>query len=379
MSDEFKRKLEAYEKGELPAKEAEEIEKDLEKLEQYLEVMEEPITEVSKKPSLSEKKQKKIMKYSKWKARWLTAFSVFGIFIVFTIVSSIITNVFYAWGNPDRSEVYRNIIDYTLTVTDPYGQYGGGGSNTTAYFGMEATRDLNKQVGSNMKKVGEIKTKFLFALMGNPVKTDYGTVSQNVPSFSYPGVGDENPQGWERLEKLPEETVVSAYLSFSKLMDTKEVLKQFEGKNMELIWLAVDTGKEGKEENFTDPIGFPGSPIWFEDDMILDSRVEEKGKFGSGTISESYSSPDYEEGDPQILHQQFMKTLTFLEKYEGKANKLYFGNLELSQRIKYLEKNGFQHYGVVITGPTKEVLKLQKEKWARDIAIDEVDLWNWDR
>ena len=69
---------------------------------------------------------------------------------------------------------------------------------------------------------------------------------ENTPTFSYPRVGERNVSDWKRLEQLPEGTVVSAYLSFAELIDTEKVFQLFEGRDMDLIWFAVDTGFEGK-------------------------------------------------------------------------------------------------------------------------------------
>lgn len=66
-----------------------------------------------------------------------------------------------------------------------------------------------------------------------------------------------------------------------------------------------------------------------------------------------------------------------MKQHERKANKLYNGDLNLENRIDYLTENGFYHYGIVITGPTKEVLSLKDEPWIHHIEIDEVSLWNW--
>ena len=49
---------------------------------------------------------------------------------------------------------------------------------------------------------------------------------------------------WKRLEQLPEGTVVSAYVSFAELLETEVVFQRFEGKDIDLIWLAVDFGME---------------------------------------------------------------------------------------------------------------------------------------
>lgn len=151
-------------------------------------------------------------------------------------------------------------------------------------------------------------------------------------------------------------------------------------KDIELLWLAVDTGLENPDDDlgFIDiPFGFPRHPIWHDDDMILQSREENKGLLGSGTVSEGYSSPNYEADDDELLQEQFLKTAYFLEKYESKANKLFFGELKLSERIEYIETKGINHYGIVVTGPTKELLDLQDESWVRALQIDEVELWNW--
>ncbi|MFD2043455.1 anti-sigma factor [Ornithinibacillus salinisoli] len=378
MSQEFKRKLAAYEKGELTGKVLEDFEKELEKLESYHELLED---DTDKQPTtiLSNKKQKKIMKRGKWKARIQTAFTAIGIFIIFTIVSSILTAIYYSWGNPDRVDVFRGIIDHTLTVTDPYGYLGGTSMNSKAYYGLEATRDINKKVGNESIKVGELEINFILSLMGMPEEDYLGKITQNQPSFFYPGDANGNMSDWNKLDKLPEGTVVSAYISFDELMETKEVEQLFANKEMNLLWLVVDTGLEGTDDWYVfEPIGFPSSPIWHDDDMILQSSEEEKGLFGSGTKSESYSSPGYHEGDQSVLHEQFLKTLNFLKEHERKANNLVFGKLRLSERIDYLEKNGIQHYGVVITGPTKEILKLQDEPRVSALEVDEVEFWNWD-
>ena len=109
--------------------------------------------------------------------------------LLLTIVSSILTSVYYSWGKPDRVDVLRNVIDHTLTVTDPYGYTGGTSTNAKPFFGLEASRDLNKRVGTDMVKVGEMDVNFLFSMMAYPERKYFGNVSQNKPAFSYPGVG----------------------------------------------------------------------------------------------------------------------------------------------------------------------------------------------
>ncbi|MBS4209028.1 anti-sigma factor [Bacillus sp. FJAT-50079] len=380
MSDEFKRKLEAYENGQLDGDELTTFEEELAKLEQYQEYLEENKQDDA---PMNEKKQKRMLRTSKWKARFQTAATAVVILILFTIVSSILTAVYYSWGEPDRSEVFADVIDYTLAVTEPYDEgFGHTSTNAKPFFKVEMTRDLNKRIGREREKVGDLKVDFLFSLMGYPERNYTGKISQNQPHFIYPGFADPDMSEWDKLEQLPEGTVVSAYISFDQLMETSAVFDQFGEKDLDIIWFAVDTGVEGKEEwdhgTVFNPIGFPEFPLWHDNDMIAGPRDEQKGFLFGKIVSQSFSSPDYEEGDSTVLHKQFLKTLSFLEQHEKKAEKLYHGyRLHLEERLNYVEKNGINHYGIVVTGPTKEILALKDDPFISYIQVDEVDFWNW--
>jgi len=317
------------------------------------------------------------MRKGKWKARIQTAFTALGIFILVTIVSSILTAVYYSWGNPDRVEVYRGIIDHTLTITKPHGHLGGTSTNTSPYFGLKATKNMRKRVGNARPNVGELEVNFRFSLMSQPkISGDEERHSQAF--FVHPDSTESATSDWDRLNKLPEGTVALVYISFDDLLETKDVEQLFTDKEMDLLWLAVDTGLE-QDIDFgfiSDPIGFPSSPIWHDDDMIVHSQEEKPGLFGSKIISKTSSSPLYRSGNQKVLHDQFMKTLLFLQKHERKADQFVFDKLHLEERINYLEQNGIVHYGAVVTGPTKEMLKLREEPMIHQLKIDEVELWN---
>lgn len=378
MGDDFKRKLEAYEKGELTGSELNIFEKELEKLEQYQEILEKDDGLSENESIHNDKRQRKILRWSKWKARLQTAFFALLMFILITIISSIITSIYYGWGSPNRIETFGHVIDHTLTITDPYGYIGGTSFNSSPFFSTTGTRDLNKSIGDETVQVGELEIKFIFSNMGYPEEKNFGRTSQHRPGFVYPNGEFGFESDWNQLEKLPKGTVVSAYISFDDLMETKDVFDVMEDRDLELIWLATDTGLENQDKwagAIHEPIGFPNFPIWHDDDMILQSREEDKK---GRVISEGYSSPEYREGDTDILHEQFLKTLHFLKDHERKANQLYFfGHLELDERIRYFENHGFKHYGIVVTGPTKEVLKLKEESWVNVLQVDEVGFWNW--
>ncbi|WP_208585525.1 anti-sigma factor [Gracilibacillus suaedae] len=378
MNDSFQKKLEAYENGELTGKDLEEFEQELERLEAYQSILEKDETN----NTTFDQKEKNIIKKGKWRARIQSAFFVILLFIGFTIVTSILTAVYYSWGNPDRADVLRNIVDHTLTVTEPYGYLSHSNLNSgNPYFNMEVTTPQKKQVGDEIIKIGEYHSHFLFSFLRRHNEDHFGSISQTSPSFVFPGAGSDATSDWEQLKRLPEGTVTSAFVSFTDLLDTEEVFQLFSDKEIDLLWLAVDSGAESVDKRnlgvVFESIGFPSFPIWHDNDMILQDRKEEKGLFGSSTISESYSSPSYQEGDYDVLQQQFIKTLKFLQGHENIASKVVTGDLELDSKISYLEEEGIKHYGVVITGPTKEILSLEENDAIAVLQIDEARLWNW--
>ncbi|MCE7792564.1 anti-sigma factor [Salipaludibacillus sp. CUR1] len=374
MSEDFRKKLEAYERGELSENEMEEMKKELEKFKSYRDHLDK--MENKKKETKAGGSRNK-----KWKKHLRTAFIALALFLVFSIVSSVLTAVYYSWGDPSRADNYRNVIDHTLTVTDPYGYLGATSTNATPFFGLKTTRELSKQVGHDTIKAGDMEVNFRFSLMSFPERHETGHVSHNTPALVLPEAEGWELAEWDKLEQLADGTVVSAFVSFAEFQETEEVFQLFEDKEIDITWLAVNTGVEAEDEwdegIVFDPVGFPSFPIWHEGDMILNSREEEKGLFGSRIVSESFSSPDYNAGEGEVLHKQFLKTLYFLQEHERKANNLYFGDLKLSERINFLENYGVFHYGAVITGPTKEILQLQDEPLITRMEVDEISFWNW--
>lgn len=380
MNDNFKNKLKSYSEGKLCEDEMKEMDKELEKLERYQEFLDEQINEDEKnKNQISYKSESKIIRKSKWKARFHNALTVIVMFFVFTIITGIITTNFYSIGEPDRREIYRDVVESAIAITQPNIELGSGSTHLGVYFTLNIEGDLKKKVGGEYFIVGELEKKFLLS------STGYGGVKYTLdkeyhsPFFTYPNYNIMNSD-WDKLDKLPEGTVAEAYISFDKFYETDEILKKFEYKEVKLLWFAVDTGIDDEDLGIYKPIGFPSHPIWHHDDMILESREEQKGKFLSKSVSESWSSPSIEEyGSADIRNANFIKTLELLKEYESIAEKAVpFPRLDLERRLDYIYNNGVKIYGMVITGPSKEILKLKEEEWIRGVKLGEVRLWNWE-
>jgi hypothetical protein len=376
LKEEFRRKWAAYAKGELAGAELDAFERELARLEVYQELLQEN----GDAAGAGEEDQARIVRRGKWKARLQNALTALALVLAFTVVSAILTAIYYSWGDPDRVRVYRNVIDHTLAVTDPYSEPGGTSTATKLFFGLKATRPLHKIVGREHVEVGELSVHFLFSLPTRTEKHAYGRISRGIPAFYPPGGEYAGMSDWDRLEALPEGTVASAYVSFDRLMETREVLDAFAGKDLDLLWLAVDTGEayDGPHAGAAYlPLGFPRYPIWHDDDFIVTEESEQRGRFGGKIVSRTAVSPVFEDNDAGVLQRQFLKTLTFLAGHERLVNRITENRLRLAERMEHLERHGIRHYGAVVTGPTKALLGLREEAWIAVLKVDEVALWNW--
>ncbi|MFD1067807.1 anti-sigma factor [Oceanobacillus locisalsi] len=379
MTKTFEEKLKAYEKGELTAEEREAFEKELDRLENIYEQEENQ----QKKPSHNN--EQKILRKGKWKARIQTTFYVFMIGIGIFFISTIGTSIYYAWGTPDRADVIRNVTDYTYALTDPYGNLSHSSTQGNFFFSLDVETPRQKQVGDEIIEVGQSESSFFFSYLRSQENTSYSEDNSAAPGFYLPEANETRQSDWNQLENLPEGTVSSAYISFDELLETDDVFTLLDDYNINILWFGVEAGAyrdshEGSMDTYvSEPFlfGFPAAPIWMEEDMGTDDIEEEDGWFGTRTVSETSSSPAYEEGDSAILHEQFFKVLAFLSDHEEMADKMTFGDMPAEDMLNYLEENGIHHYGVVVTGPTKELLELRDNDAISALQLDETRLWNW--
>ncbi|GGF82173.1 hypothetical protein GCM10010912_29140 [Paenibacillus albidus] len=400
MSEDFKEKLRRYSEGSLPGEEREEMERELAKMEAYQTYLDElmgaeetPEAENGgSKPRGSGKKpgrpgsDKKIIRRGKWRARIANTFTVLSALLIITVLSSIITSVFYETGA--RRENYRDVVSSALAVSRPNTSVQLNGS-THVFFTTDFAGKLVKRIGDEQVTVGDYSLRML---LGRASISQYSWLDEqsvNGGVFYYPRAGTPTGTGerwddeeWGKLEKLPEGTVAEVYLSFDQLFTTDQLLQKFEGRNMEPVWFAADTGPDAVDAEgqvLTTPLGFPYQPIWHADDMIVQEVKETKaGWFGmTGSRSVLSSSPPVESyGSGELREENFMKTLYLMQEYKSIAAKVA-PFIRLDESVSYLEENGVRLYGAVVTGPVKELLKLREEPRISHLRVGEVRLWNW--
>ncbi|MGD6845428.1 anti-sigma factor C-terminal domain-containing protein [Bacillus infantis] len=378
MSEDFKKKLEDYSNGLLSKEETEEVEKELDKMElyqSYLDSLMGSEEETEKGPSI----EKKLVKKGKWKARLQNAWTALSLLLLFLIVGWVTSAIFYSWGKPDRQEIYADAIKAAVETTQPNIRIGSTGMNTGA-FTMTYDGELRKMIGREEETVDRFKTKFLLGWFSFRLPNGLSDRQQ----FFYPEnvVNYKITDGFDQLEKLPKGTVSELYITFTDYMSTDEFLKKMEDKEMMPVWMAADTGRENERESNPigpdEPFGFPYLGYGFQSDFKKVSREEKKGLLvGYSTeISETESIDSY--GDGEKREAEFLKALHLIEEYQRRTRSLHWQTKEeLKTKVDYIEENGVRLYGAVVTGPSKELLKLKEEDWVGSAKIGEKRLWNW--
>lgn len=377
MSDDFKRKLESYTNGNLSDDERKEVEQELDKMEIYQAYVDE-MMEGKGSDKESNVNEKKLVKRGKWKARFFNTTITIAVLFVFLIISSILTTVYYTQGNPYRTDVYREVMEVSVETFIPNVTMRNSSINTGAFFTAEySNNNLVRLVGNDEVDIGNMQASFFFSFPN--IELPNG--ADSFPMLIYPE-DEESSQadGFVQLENLPEGTVSELYISFSDYMTTDEVLALFEGENMLPRWFAVDVGYGEGEYIYETPVGFPYDGYFLQMNNELVSREEEKtGLFGS-VVSEAWQQEGFEAyGDGEARNGEFIQALSLLEQYPRVTEQFMWTTTDrLKEKISYIGEHGVRIYGVVVTGPSKELLKLADEEWVRSAAIGETRLWNWE-
>lgn len=367
--------------------------------------------------ALSDEQQRRIFRRAKWKNRLGTAVFLLALFLVFQIAGTMLSSLYFNWGG-ENARLYKAqrtaavLTDLTFpNVTMAAGTHplpplthaaGWGHSSVEVkpYFAARGSYALQKRVGKEEYTVGHLQVNHLFGLRTTNWNWRDGAHDhylrfyhpEQVVAMAGAGILPEFAveETWHALEVLPEGTVAELAVSFRETRSVAQVMAILSDYDLEVAWYAVSTGLEGESgpgdahqrplAAFSGAWGVPGhSPHMFT------GRGQEGGSTGRGGTVTGVSVVQHTEltnlpGDETIREQYLMDSMRFLAANERLAAKIYRGDsrwLRLPERYAYLQENGVQVYGVVVTGPTKELLRLRELETVHSPALGEVRLWNW--
>ncbi|MFJ7733758.1 anti sigma factor C-terminal domain-containing protein [Lysinibacillus sp. NPDC097231] len=325
----------------------------------------------------SQEMEKKILR----KYRFTLTFRVLRILLICCIIYGlyiISVSIVFEKTRPDLKHIYNSLIVLEWQQPNIKGQYVPGlSAEITPFLTQKFSYPLVKQVGKESVIVGEMNMdkKILNSSSSILTTTDPSEkFSFNLPENPQTGKATSsriNNNVWTTLDKLPEGTVAEMAFSTSTFMEPIKLVKMLAPYDVEIVWMPLYTG----EIKYFDPLSYSegSGSITIYDSFGLSGGMKVSDDFLSIWTAQNLSM-DVKKS------QHFM--LENMEKLLDNEKKSYIeeflGVSHLQERYDYLKTNGFQAYGAVVTGPTKELLKLKNVEGISNEALGNVELWNWD-
>ncbi|PAE19640.1 hypothetical protein CHH80_15430 [Bacillus sp. 7504-2] len=325
-----------------------------------------------------EKEKKILLKY-----RFMLTMKILRILIVFFflyVVYMMIVSISYESLHLDRKHAYYSKVALEWTNPNINGDIGGFvDSEITPFLTQKISYPLFKTIGKEEKQVGEmnIRKSLLFSSrpLDNVTIPEDNRFSLSLPE--HPKTGDrlkanEDPRVWDTLAKLHEGTVGELAFSTTDFMTAEELIDLLKPYDIDILWAPLYTG----EFTVFQPGGWGGG----EEEISIMSPF---GLTGGREIDDDYLS----EGKIRVLTEEQLDEskkmmLTNMKNLLTEESKRYYegflGLDYLKERYDYLQENGFIVYGAVVTGPVKELLKLQDAPEIRGERLGELDYWNWE-
>ncbi|GED58545.1 anti-sigma factor [Brevibacillus formosus] len=372
-------RLLAYLRGEMAEEDSKQFEEEIAADEEYAQRLErlllgeetrEDNVKTKDSETLSAEKQRAIVRRGKWKNRLSNA----GFTIGLPFLAGVLLLILNGWvGSLMHEDLFR-IAKSMVNFTQPGVSVGGSGSQVGLLYG-NISMDLRERVGAEEKNAGRFESTNVLWIVNAGPKWPDGVREQKL-YFRYPidgEMGDTESRtspAWTTMEKLPEGTVSQLAISFDRFLTYEEyyelVSRHVASSGQDTVWFAVDTGIETKESQEGQLMLGSGS-VW--------GFAERELNYGGSILVNG-------EGDRRIA--TYLNEMKYLSEQEGLTRDigrslLFRSDPQITERYNYLQQNGVRIYGAVLTGPTKELLKLKAEKSITAAFLGKVDWWNWER
>ncbi|MDT2047101.1 MULTISPECIES: anti sigma factor C-terminal domain-containing protein [Bacillaceae] len=364
-----------YKDGTLTDAEIEELERHTEECDEcmnYLQNLldEEEIQPVTASSTFDHEKAKRSMIRAKWRQRFTNVLTVLSAITLLWLGGSFLSVIYYSFTH--KSEYLRTVDKAAIESALPNVYVQNSKTEAKPFFRLQNEYTLYKEVGHEQKSVGQYTFHHLFERVTNVDKNFLNDHYNMKLSFAYPErvkqekdpsfYQDWSNETWGALDQLPEGTVSEVALSFDQAYTMEEIEEKLSStlsSDISPVWYALDTGYETKGSDTSNPL------------------VDLTSSFGFPSMLEL---PYYEEKETFTDEERVVQMLKVLADNERTVQQIRWMNpddLQLMNRYKFVKKNGVRIYGIVLTGPTKELLKLKNEPSITYSSLGEVELWNW--
>lgn len=172
----------------------------------------------------------------------------------------------------------------------------------------------------------------------------------------------------KNLSKNAQNTVASVDISLKKNIQPSDVESILKNYDIDILWMAVECGYETvMAKNAT----------WGQGQVVqwgVPGKLMRTEPFGYQKLGRENTAEFFQEAMKEMewlnKHHRILKHDKDMEKLIGKR-------ATNQQKSGYVLENGFQIYGLRITGPTEELLRLTDQLDIRYGRVNDIDFWYW--
>jgi hypothetical protein len=317
------------------------------------------------------------------KSRFTLAFRIIRILLAVLLIYGIymmITNIIVDKLDIGKKSMYYSSLALEWTFPNVRGDFNIKEENVTIFGTKRLSYDLLKKVGLKDVVIGEAQvSKQLSSRLSNITYSHPGLQRLSEFSFSLPEdprtnrklQGNTSPHVWDTLKMLPEGTVGELAFSTTSFMESEELIEKLNAYDVHILWMPLYTGEF---VNF-DPYGWSGN----NNLIIVSDIIGLTGGMDRGeNYHQSHRISRLDEISIKESKQLMLENMVDLLNTSNSYYEQFLGLGHLEEKYQYLKKEGFTVYGAVVTGPVKELLKLQGAPFVQGEQLGDVELWDWE-
>lgn len=172
------------------------------------------------------------------------------------------------------------------------------------------------------------------------------------------------------LNRNGEATVATVDISLNSIISMNDIQNLLKNYDVKILWMAIESGEEDvKPINLSYGLnqyiqwGIPGK-------VFSPNELSSKNELNADNVS------DYEKiilDEMEWLNEN--KKLIKPNKNFLKSNKI---DNSIGEKAKYVLDNGIKIYGLRITGPSDEILRIHEALDIRYESVEKIDFWYWE-
>jgi hypothetical protein len=286
------------------------------------------------------------------------------VLLVFLVIPGIFSSI-RMMQYDKYSRAFTDLVQFSYPV-----QVGGYGNSFNANPYQTIIKVYaNEYVGNRIKgESKEISSKLNFITGRFESPVEIGTAFTH-PDIDGSGADDKKSikNAIKILENNSNNTVAVTDISLKRFISLKDVSELLKKYDVKVLWMAIECGYEKiKPKNMSGlnqyiMWGIP-QKLYSYPNKHIELTADNTKEFENRVVEEMSWLDNNK--NPIIADKELLRN-------NGIDN-------SVGKKAAYIVKNGIKVYGVRITGPTKEILRLQKEINTRNENVVDIGFWFWE-